>query len=218
MHSIAGIPVPVAACAENECDSNLLPGGLSGTIPWPPVHHPSGPVVQVNDAPSVQLNFASCLSGHSFSEDDCTVFGANTTVVGNKFCVAESQTINESFAAGNNSFYPSITTTFSVFSRETTFVATRTHLSILSVTPSSPPSRAPALDIDSFRAALTWMLDFNVFNIPAPTSIALQYFSGQGELESPYWSPELKQSFHSLLPIPLWFFNPNDAGNIYNPG
>ncbi|KAL6232432.1 hypothetical protein BDW75DRAFT_242960 [Aspergillus navahoensis] len=234
MHSIAGRPVPVGACIEHECDSYLLPGGLIGASPWPPTEHPSAPVVRMDDAPSVQLDFAAGLRGHSFSEDDCTVFGGSITVVGIRFCVAESQTVNGSFAAGlyvcpsgayngtcilgSAPFYPNLTTTFSVFSRKTTFIAARSNMSIVSVTSSSPPTQILSLDIASFRAALTWILDFNASGIPPATSIAQHFYSGQEQLKDKYWSPDLKQTFHSLLAFPFWFFNANNLGNVENHG
>ncbi|KAL4994396.1 hypothetical protein BDV10DRAFT_189064 [Aspergillus recurvatus] len=234
MHSVAGRPVPAGACVEHECDSYLLPGGLIGASPWPPTNHPSAPMVRMDDAPSVQLDFAAGLRGHSFSEDECTVFGGNNTVVGISFCVADSQTVNGSFAAGvyvcpsgayngtcmlgSAPFYPNLTTTFSVFTRETTFVAARSNMSIVSVTSSSPPKQTPSLDIASFRAALTWILDFNSSGIPPATSIAQQFYSSQEQLKSRYWSPDLKQTFHSLLAFPFWFFNANNLGNVENHG
>ncbi|KAL4939924.1 hypothetical protein BDV06DRAFT_197802 [Aspergillus oleicola] len=234
MHTVAGKPVPVAACADNDCESYLLPGGLMTTTPWPPTNYSSAPVVQINNAPTVQLDFASGLSGHSFSEDDCTVYGNSTTYVGINVCLGASRTFNGSFAAGlyvcpdgaydgtcrlgNNLFYPNLTTTFSVFNRKTTFIAARSNLSILSTTSSGSPVQNPTLDIENFRAALTWLLDFNASNIPAPTSIAEQFFSGQEQLKDPYWYASLAQTFHSILALPFWFFNPNNPGNIWNPG
>ncbi|KAL4789329.1 hypothetical protein BDV19DRAFT_395148 [Aspergillus venezuelensis] len=229
MHSVAGVPVPVGACTDNACDSYLFPGGLIGATPWPPTNHSSAPVIQIDDAPAVQLDFSSGLNGHSFSGNDCTLFGANTTYVGINFCVAASNTLEGSFAAGvyvcpegvyegecslgNSTFYPNLTTTFTVFNRKTTFIASRSNMSILSVTHSSEYAQDPTLNIETFRTALSWLLDFNASSIPAPTSIAQQFWSGQGQMENTYWSPELKQTFHSLLAFPLWAFNANSIGN-----
>ncbi|KAL4904201.1 hypothetical protein BDW74DRAFT_179291 [Aspergillus multicolor] len=234
MHSAAGQPVRVAACAENECDSYLLPGGLIGATPWPPTNYSSAPVIQMTAAPTVQLNFSSGLNGHIFFEDDCRLFGANNTYVGIRFCLSTSQAFNGSFAAGlyvcpegaydgtchlgNNTFQPNITTTFSTFSRKTTFVAARSNMSILSVTSSSTFIQQSMLDIDSFRFALTWLLDFNASGIPAPSSIAEQFWSSQEQLKSVYWSPVITQTFHSLLAFPFWFFNANNLGNVENHG
>ncbi|KAL3481487.1 hypothetical protein BJX99DRAFT_253411 [Aspergillus californicus] len=232
MHTAAGYPVPVAACAENECDSYLLPGGVIGATPWPPTNYSSAPVIRMNDVPTVQLDFSPGLNGHLFSKDECTLYGSNDTYVGIRFCLADSRAYNGSFAAGlfvcpegaydgtcylgNNDFQPNLTSTFSVFSRKTTFVASRSNMSILSVASSSAPIQHPALDIDSFRAALTWILDFNASGIPAATSIAEQFWSSQEQLKSIYWSPAIMQTFHSLITFPFWFFNANSLGNIEN--
>ncbi|KAL4876794.1 hypothetical protein BJY04DRAFT_222803 [Aspergillus karnatakaensis] len=232
MHSAAGEPVPVAACAELHCNSYLLPGGVVGATPWPPTNYSSAPVIEIIDAPTFQIDFAPELNGHSFSEDECSLYGANDTYVGIRFCLAESRAYNGSFAAGifvcpegvsdgicslgNNSFQPNLTSTFSVFSPKATFVVSRSNMSILSVASLDAPIQQPVLDIDSFRVALSWILDFNASRIPAATSIADQFWSSQEQLKSVYWSPVITQTFHSLIAFPFWFFNANSLGNTEN--
>ncbi|KAL3477935.1 hypothetical protein BJX99DRAFT_256904 [Aspergillus californicus] len=231
MHAVASIPVPDAACAGHHCDSYLLPGGLINTSPWPPTDHPSAPVIEITNAPSIQLDFLREVNQQdSFSDEDCSIYGSETSWVGMRFCVAKSQTLNGSFAAGlyvcpggawngtceisDSPFYPNLTTTFSIYTRQTTFIVARDNLTIISVTSASPATQISTLDLENFRAAITWILDFNAANIPSPTSIAQQFYSGSQQLQNTYWSPILLQTFHSILSFPFWFFNPNNLGNM----
>ncbi|KAL4877496.1 hypothetical protein BJY04DRAFT_222054 [Aspergillus karnatakaensis] len=235
MHAVTSIPVPIAACAEHDCDSYLLPGGLINMSPWPPTNHPAAPVIQVDNAPSIQLDFRSDISQEDvFSDEDCNIYGSETSWVGIRFCVSKSPTVDNSFAAGlyvclegawngtcglgSASFFPNLTTTFSIFTRRTTFITARSNMSITSVTSSSSPTQLNTLDIPTFRAAISWILDFNASNIPSPTSIAQQFYSSQSQLQNTYWSPILIQTFHSLLAFPFWFFNPNNLGNMEGYG
>ncbi|KAL3440759.1 hypothetical protein BJX65DRAFT_314491 [Aspergillus insuetus] len=151
-----------------------------------------------------------------------------------KFCVSKSQTFDGSFSAGlyvcpfggeddtchlgNAPFYPNLTTTFSIFSRKSTFVAARSNMSILSVTSVGPPTQDPTLDLDDFRFALDWILDYNASNLPSPTSIAEQFFVSQKQLTSNYWSPILVQTFYSIIAFPFWCFNANNYGNMEDSG
>ncbi|KAL5343520.1 hypothetical protein BJX70DRAFT_394076 [Aspergillus crustosus] len=222
MHSVASIPVPVAARTYQH--ESLAP-----------TDHPSAPVIQITNASSTQLDFRNDINQEDpFSGEDCNVYGADTSWVGIRFCVSTSTTANGSFAAGlyicpggvwndtcelgSASFYPNLTSTFSVFSRKTTSIVARSNMSIVSVTSSGPPTLNPSLDLENFRAAIDWILDFNASNIPSPTSIAQQFFSGRDQLQSAYWSPILIQTFHSILAFPFWFFNPNNFGNIEGYG
>ncbi|KAL4756288.1 uncharacterized protein BDW70DRAFT_164642 [Aspergillus foveolatus] len=237
MHSVASKPVPVAACAErtSSCDSYLLPGGLINTSPWPPTDHPSAPVIQIANASSLQLDFHAEISQEDpFSSEDCNIYGSDTAWVGIRFCVSKSRADNGSFTAGlyvcpgggwdntcrlgDGEFYPNLTTTFSVFSRKTTFITSRSNMSIISVTSTGQPTQIPTLDLINFRAALDWILNFDAANIPGPTSIAEQFWSGQGQLGSVYWSPILLQTFHSIIAFPFWFFNANNLGNMEGYG
>ncbi|KAL3493909.1 hypothetical protein BJX62DRAFT_234763 [Aspergillus germanicus] len=233
MHSVAS--EPVTACDGHDCDSYLLPGGLVNSSPWVPTDHPSAPAIQIANVSSIQLDFRRETSQQDlFKTGDCNIYGAETSWVGIRFCVSTSHKVNGSFAAGlyvcpggawndtcrlgSSSFYPNITTTFSVFSRKTTFIAARSNMSLISITSAGPPTQNTALDLEGFQAAIRWILDFNAANIPGPTSIAQQFFSGKGQLQNAYWSPILTQTFHSVLAFPFWFFNPNNLGNIEGYG
>lgn len=119
---------------------------------------------------------------------------------------------------GDAEFYPNLTTTFTVFSRKTTFITARSNMSILSVTSAGQPTQISTLDLDNFRTAIDWILNFDGANIPSPTSIAQQFWSGQGQLGNAYWSPILLQTFHSIITFPFWFFNANNLGNMEGYG
>ncbi|KAL4744267.1 hypothetical protein BDW72DRAFT_199769 [Aspergillus terricola var. indicus] len=119
---------------------------------------------------------------------------------------------------GDAEFYPNLTTTFTVFSRKTTFITARSNMSILSVTSAGQPTQISTLDLDNFRTAIDWILNFDGANIPSPTSIAQQFWSAQGQLGNAYWSPILLQTFHSIITFPFWFFNANNLGNMEGYG
>ncbi|KAL3477565.1 hypothetical protein BJX99DRAFT_257378 [Aspergillus californicus] len=232
IHSIGSTPSPVSECTEDDprCDSYLLPGGLFTATPWPPTNHPEAPMIQMVDVPSCQVDFKAGLNeADAFLGEDCTVFGANATLASIKFCVSKSRTVNGSFAAGiyvcpditgstcnldEGIPYPNITATFSIFSRKATIITTRSNMSITSMTSSTPPVPISTLDLDTFQEAISWILDFNSAGIPVATSIMQQFYSGQEQLQSTYWSPELKHTFQSIIVFPLWMFNVNNMGNI----
>jgi hypothetical protein len=121
---------------------------------------------------------------------------------------------NGTCSQGIASFYPNITTTLSVFNRKASFVASRSNMTILSVTSIDSPVQNPSLDLDAYRAAIAWILDFNSAMIPAPTAIAAYFWNGQTQLSQTYWSAELKQIFQSILAFPLRMFHVNGVGNI----
>jgi hypothetical protein len=121
---------------------------------------------------------------------------------------------NGTCSQGSASFYPNITTTLSVFNRKASFVASRSNMTILSVTSTDTPIQNPSLDLDAYRAAIAWILDFNSAIIPAPTAIAAHFWNGQTQLTQTYWSAELKQIFQSILVFPLRMFHVNGVGNI----
>ncbi|KAL2852043.1 hypothetical protein BJY01DRAFT_244659 [Aspergillus pseudoustus] len=231
LHSVASRPVRVGACVQDECDSYLLPGGLITATPWPPLMEPSAPVIHIVDTPACQIDFRNSLSnGDAFSEQDCSVFGASTTLLGVRFCLAKSQIVQGSFIAGlyvcpggarngtcsqgSASVYPNITTTFSVFNRKASFVASRANMTILSVSSLNTPIQNPSLDLESYRAAIGWILDFNAAIIPPNTAVAANFWNGQTQLGNKYWSGELRQVFQSILAFPLRMFHANGIGNI----
>ncbi|KAL4872464.1 hypothetical protein BDV12DRAFT_193554 [Aspergillus spectabilis] len=166
----------------------------------------------IGNVSPIQLDLRSEISQEDlFSNDDYNIYGAETSWVGIRVCVSRSQTVNDSIAAG---LFVCVGGAWNVFSRKTTFIAARSNMSIMSVIISSPPTQNPSLDLEGFRAAITWMLHFKAANIPGPTSIAQQFFSGEGHLQRTCCSPILIQTFHSILAFPFWFFNPKNLGII----
>ncbi|KAL2802357.1 hypothetical protein BJX63DRAFT_116104 [Aspergillus granulosus] len=121
---------------------------------------------------------------------------------------------NGTCSQGSVSFYPNITTTFSVFNRKASFVASRSNMTILSVSSLDTPTQDPSFDLEAYRAAIGWILDFNSAIIPPPTAVAANFWNGQTQLGNTYWSGELRQMFQSILVFPLRMFNANGIGNI----
>lgn len=72
----------------------------------------------------------------------------------------------------------------------------------------------PELDMDGFRQALNWMLDFDKAGIPSVSSIVEIFWSSQEQLSDTYWEPEVMATFQSILAYPIWFFNWNNFGNV----
>ncbi|KAL3443429.1 hypothetical protein BJX65DRAFT_311930 [Aspergillus insuetus] len=231
LHSVATRPVPVSACVRGDCDSYLFPGGLISATPWPPLNKSWAPVIQISDTPACQIDFRNDLdNGEVFSDRDCSVFGANATRVGVRFCLAGSRNHQGSYIAGlyvcpegvrngtciQNSapFYPNITATFSVFNRRASSVSSRSNMTILSVTSTNTPAQNPSIDLQTYRAAIAWILDFNSAIIPGPTSVAALFWNGQTQLSQTYWYPELKHTFQSILAFPLRMFHANGVGNV----
>lgn len=57
--------------------------------------------VVIHDAPGTQVEFSEGLiSGDSFLEEDCVVYGSNDNIVGIYFCLAKSRAREGSLMAG----------------------------------------------------------------------------------------------------------------------
>jgi hypothetical protein len=94
------IPAPPIHCQDSTCESYLFPGGLQSTTPWPPTDHPDSPVVEIWNAPAVQIEFENHIdSSDQFLEQDCDVIGSPDVVVGIKVCIAQSQANHGSLIA-----------------------------------------------------------------------------------------------------------------------
>lgn len=78
----------------------------------------------------------------------------------------------------------------------------------------SEPIQDLEIDVDALNQAFRWLLNFTAADVPAPSSIAEYFWAARDQLESDYYSVEPYQIFHSLLAYPLFFFNPNNYGNV----
>ncbi|KAL3483380.1 hypothetical protein BJX62DRAFT_79925 [Aspergillus germanicus] len=87
-------------------------------------------------------------------------------------------------------------------------------MTILSVTSTNTPAQNPSIALQTYRAAIAWILDFNSAVIPSPTSVAALFWNGQTQLSQIYWSTELKHTFQSILAFPLRMFHANGVGNV----
>ncbi|EAS30478.3 uncharacterized protein CIMG_05957 [Coccidioides immitis RS] len=226
MHSVVGDPI---ACHDKDCDSYLLTGGLIMTTPWPPLSHPSESVIKIYDVPSTQIEFKRRISERDiFMDKDCMVFGDDQTLIGLRFCLANNPKANGSITAGlyvcpngtqagkceGTGIFPNLTTTFSVYSRKANVVASRSNYSVVAISEIGEPTKNTDIDLVGFKEAITWLLDYKAAQIPATSSIAEHFWSGQDQLSNKYWSRELYQTFQSILAFPLWKFNPNNFGNV----
>jgi hypothetical protein len=108
---------------------------------------------------------------------------------------------------------PNLTTTFSVYQRVTSMIASRANFSILSLTTLGEPTLHPEIDLSAYKDALNWLLDFNASGIPATTSIAEHFWTAQDQLSNQYWSGVPYQTLQSILALPFWQFNANNYGN-----
>lgn len=108
-----------------------------------------------------------------------------------------------------------ITTRLSLYTRRTTFVAARSNYSIVSIAQASDPTAVTTLDADlpSYRAALTWLLNYTAAAVPGPSSIAESFWSSNLQLGDPSTYGVVTQNFQSLLAFPTWLFNANNWGN-----
>ncbi|KMU73562.1 hypothetical protein CISG_10104 [Coccidioides immitis RMSCC 3703] len=213
MHSVVGDPI---ACHDKDCDSYLLTGGLIMTTPWPPLSHPSESVIKIYDVPSTQIEFKRRISERDiFMDKDCMVFGDDQTLIGLRFCLANNPKANGSITAG---LYVCPNGTQAGKCEGTVckanVVASRSNYSVVAISEIGEPTKNTDIDLVGFKEAITWLLDYKAAQIPATSSIAEHFWSGQDQLSNKYWSRELYQTFQSILAFPLWKFNPNNFGNV----
>jgi hypothetical protein len=110
---------------------------------------------------------------------------------------------------------PNITTEFSFFRRQGTLTAAKANLTILEVTNLTAAELLDfsASDLEAYRSVLSWLLDYSGADIPAPSAIIENFWTGHDQLQDAYSRGILHQSFRSILVFPLWLFNANNYGN-----
>ncbi|KAK5653205.1 hypothetical protein OQA88_9103 [Cercophora sp. LCS_1] len=220
-----------------ECASYMLSGGLSLAAPWTPSGNPDHRLVRIKEVPVVQVEFHGRSGATSFSESDCLLFGSDRTRIAAELCLALAQGsmhatlflcdgIDSGRCVANKSLTPNITTTMTVFKRQATVLSARSNLTIVEVSELTPPGQISlnTTDVDAYKAALSWLLDFRAANIPAPSSILEIFWDNQNSLSDTYVDGILLQNFRSILAFPIWLFNANNYGNTaldfkaLNPG
>jgi hypothetical protein len=75
--------------ADSSCSSYLLPGGLNSITPWPPSVDKEYPVIEIFEAPALQVDIVGNVT-ESFSSSDCSVFGTTAVSLSVEVCVAQS--------------------------------------------------------------------------------------------------------------------------------
>ncbi|KAF2470127.1 uncharacterized protein BDR25DRAFT_152192, partial [Lindgomyces ingoldianus] len=226
-NSMHVINAPKIDCPE--CDSYLLTGGVIMTTPWYPTGYSSYPLVNIDKVPASQIQFRRGMnSTDSFQDEDCDIYGSKSFLIGIKVCVSKSKSYPGSIVAGvfvcangtdngeceRHVDRPNITTTMSVYQRTAGVVASRANFSIMSITDIGPAEQNLGIDIPTFRKSLAWFLDFNASATPPPSSIAEKFWNSQEQISNPYWSGELTRLLQSMLAYPLYFFQPNNYGNL----
>ena len=217
-----------AGCDDESCDSYILPGGLSNSSPLPPTGLADDPVIVLDNVPSYQLDFQRDTNEPVFG-DDCDLYWQHPYLIAIRFCVASSQVTEGSVHvslqvcdAGTSGadclskfpISPSINTTFSLSALTTSLVVSRSNYSVLTLSQASTPIPDHSLDIESYRTALRWLLNYTASPIPGPSSVVEYFWASPEELQSNDWSVGSRQTLQSLLAYPLWFFNVNNAGNL----
>ncbi|KAF2005758.1 hypothetical protein P154DRAFT_551439 [Amniculicola lignicola CBS 123094] len=224
MHLVTSKPVHC-----DGCDSYLMTGGMLSTTPWPPQGHDGYSMINLKNVPASQIEFRRGIAAEdAFTDEDCSQYGDKSFLIGIKVCVAKSKSYPGFLAAGlfvcprgtddgrcdGQESRPNLTATMSVYERTADVVSARFNFSIMSVSNLSPPKQNMNIDVEAYRKALDWFLDFKAAGIPAPASSAEYFWNAQEQLASDYYSGDHKNTFQSILSFPLWLFQDNNYGNI----
>jgi hypothetical protein len=223
-----------------ECASYIVSGGLSLAAPWTPAGNADHRLVRIRDVPTIQIEFQGRSGAKSFSDSDCLFFGSNRSRIAAELClssVGDPMHAGLFLCDGMNSASgrcgpdqapttPNITTTMTVFRRRATVISARSNLTITGLSDLTTPELVPfaAPDIEAYKAALSWLLDFSAANLPAQSSILEIFWDNQNRLSDSYIDGILLQNFRSVLAFPIWLFNANNYGNtaldntVLNPG
>jgi hypothetical protein len=79
--------------------SYLLSGGLSMVAPWVRPGNLGYPLVRIENAPSMQLDFSGTADA-AFLDSDCDLFGRTGFAIGIRLCVAEARPNSGQLRAG----------------------------------------------------------------------------------------------------------------------
>lgn len=205
--------------------SYLLTGGLQMATPWTPSGYEDYPLVKIEHIPSVQLDFSS-FETDVFHNDDCSVYGQDTTAIGVRLCVTGNvqtgiiyagmytcQNGTQGGACQTAEPVPNITTRLRVFERQATVLVSRLNYSIVDVGDLTTPYQVMDIDVSAYRAVLDWLLNYTATDIPAPSSIVENFWISGDQLRSSSTHACLTQNFQSILAFPFWMFNANNYGN-----
>ena len=122
----------------------------------------------------------------------------------------------EDEACKSNLGAPNITTKVTFYRRKATVFVSYSNLTVTDIQDMTPAQLSPIDDIAAYRAALSWILDYEAADIPAPSSVVQAFWGGWEQLETDLGSV-LRPTFHGLLAFPAWMFNANNFGNANLP-
>ncbi|KAI1767922.1 hypothetical protein GGR53DRAFT_480172 [Hypoxylon sp. FL1150] len=224
---ISSVSEPVS-CQDGKCFSYLLSGGLEMVAPWVPEGHIDYPMIKIDPVASLQMDFTQYASDE-FEEVDCDIYGETGFTIGIRLCLVHEPTLPGSLRAGLfvcmngtdgdncqvSQPAPNMTTTMSVFTRQATVVTARSNYSIINVESLTPPvPLIEGIDLQSYRAALNWLLNSSAANVPPPSSVSQSFWSSPAQMMDNSTYGILSQNFQSILAFPFWLFNENNWGNV----
>lgn len=90
---ITTVSQPVSCRIGDERESYLLSGGLEEVTPWVPQDHNEYPLVKIDRAAALQLDFTAT-ANDSFQSADCEIFGETGFAIGIRLCVVEVESID----------------------------------------------------------------------------------------------------------------------------
>ncbi|KAK0611883.1 hypothetical protein B0T14DRAFT_595249 [Immersiella caudata] len=209
------------------CAAYILSGGLVLTTPWIPTGYPDHPQILIENVPTIHAEFSALPAGKRFDDADCRLYGSNTTRIGVKFCLSQSEptkldagifVCRDGVAKGvckTTDPTPNVTTTFTLYRRFGTILGAKSNYTIVSASNLTEPQPISfsSSDVEAYTSVLDWLLDFDKAGVPAPSSIVETFWTSKNQLEYGFTSAIMLRNFRSILVFPVWLFNANNAGN-----
>src|SRR5579871_380649 len=101
-----------------------------------------------------------------------------------------------------------------VYKRRATTINSRANSSILAITELGPSTLIANWDLQIYKAAIRWLLDYKGSGIPPGSAPMMMFWGGRTQMSTSFWQFQESDCLHNLLIIPLWFFQMNNYGNL----
>lgn len=99
-HSIS---VNHAGCANETCDSYIIPGGIELSHPNPPTNYTDDPVLLFGSVPALQIDFHHGIGeGDFLSDEDCELYFERPYTIAIRFCLGRSQSAEGSILSSRS--------------------------------------------------------------------------------------------------------------------